>query len=100
MVCEHLRPLEEALQAKGFAETYRGQAWSEACREWVYFDCCLDVVKVRERFAFDTCVTDHQHLGTHDGQEAGFYCTAHQDGVMGHHPAYAAHNKVPVYRGE
>jgi hypothetical protein len=43
MTCEHLLPLEEALLAEGIRETSRGQAWSENCREWVYFDCRLDL---------------------------------------------------------
>ena len=42
MVCEHLAALEKELIAAGVPITYRGQAWSDNCREWVYFDCCLD----------------------------------------------------------
>jgi hypothetical protein len=100
MVCHHLRPLEAALEEKGFKETYRGQAWSKECREWVYFDCYLDSERIRQRFRFDPCVIDHQHLGTHDGQEAGFYCTVHKDGIMGLHPGSAAASHTPAYRGE
>jgi hypothetical protein len=33
-------------------------------------------------------VVEHEHRGTHDGQEAGFVCSEHQDGVMGVHPDY------------
>ena len=48
--CEHLAPVEQWLAAHGFEETYRGQAWSDNCREWVYFDCYIDLAAVRRRF--------------------------------------------------
>ncbi len=88
MTCEHLVGLEQELIAQGHKETFRGRAWSDNVREWVYFEVCLDLPSVRERFKFDECVIEHEHLGTHDGQEAGFVCTLHQDGVMGRHPKH------------
>lgn len=90
MTCEHLIALEQELVAQGFKETFRGKAWSDNVREWVYFDVCFDKEAVQERFDFDECVTYHEHLGTHDGQEAGFECKVHQDGVMGRHPEHCA----------
>lgn len=89
MSCEHLQALEQALIDAGIRETFRGQAWTNNCREWVYFDCRLDRSKRRQRFHFQACVADHEHLGTHDGQEAGFICTIHHDGIMGLHPRFA-----------
>lgn len=86
MVCEHLRSLEAVMQAAGIAETYRGQAWSQNCREWAYFDCLLDLPALRERFQLPACVVEHVHPGTHDGQEAGFVCASCHDGLMGVHP--------------
>ncbi|HEV2968976.1 MAG TPA: hypothetical protein VGY55_03235 [Pirellulales bacterium] len=83
MVCEHLKALEQAIRARGISETYRGQAWTDNCREWVYFDCFIDTEAVRSRVALDDCVEDHVHRGTHDGQERGFYCSKCHDGVMG-----------------
>ncbi len=89
MTCEHLQALEQALIASGIQESFRGQAWGNNCREWVYFDCCLDRPALRGRFKLEAFVTDHEHLGTHDGQEAGFVCAMHKDGIMGVHPKYA-----------
>ena len=94
MVCEHLASLEQALIAAGMRETFRGAAWSRNCREWVYFDCVLDRIAIRERMQLPACVQDHEHLGTHNGQEAGFVCTACHDGVMGIHPKSTANTKV------
>jgi hypothetical protein len=87
MVCSHLRQLEQELTAAGVKETFRGQAWSRNCREWVYFDCFLDRASIRQRMEFAECVKDHEHFGTHDGQEAGFVCEKCQDGIMGVHPS-------------
>jgi hypothetical protein len=83
MTCEHLRLLEDAIIAAGIPETFRGQAWSDNCREWVYFDCFIDIEAVRKRFSLAACVHDHIHRGTHDGQERGLECTECHDGIMG-----------------
>ena len=86
MTCEHLLELENAILAAGFKETFRGAAWSQNCREWVYFDCVLPSPAIRAAFELAECVKDHVHLGTHSGQEAGFVCEVHHDAVMGRHP--------------
>ena len=99
MTCIHLRRLEEAIQALGIRETSRGQAWSENCREWVYFDCYLEREEIRRRFSLEACVKDHEHLGTHDGSEAGFYCEIHKDGILGVHGRSAARARVPAFPG-
>ena len=83
MTCEHLKPLEAAIIARGIRETFRGQAWSLNCREWVYFDCFIDTAAVRRAFALPSCVSEHVHRGTHDGQERGFVCSNCHDGIMG-----------------
>jgi hypothetical protein len=85
MLCEHLAELEQAIIAAGIPITFRGQPWSSNCREWVYFACWLDRPAIRERFALADCVVDHDHLGTHDGQEAGLVCSSCHDAVMGVH---------------
>jgi hypothetical protein len=96
MVCEHLAPLEIELLAAGIKETFRGQAWSDKCREWVYFDCYLDRAAIRERIPFEVFVRDHEHLGTHDGQESGFVCAMCHDGIMGVHRDFA--ENLPVFK--
>lgn len=94
MVCEQLAELERALLAAGIPETFRGQAWSSNCREWVYFACYLNLTALRARLPFASCVEDHEHLGTHDGQEAGLVCTQCRDAVMGVHSYYRANYPV------
>jgi hypothetical protein len=86
MVCEHLIALEEEIKSKCINETFRGRAWSLNCREWVYFDCCFDFDTIKRRLNLDNCVIKHEHLGTHDGQELGFYCSICHDGIIGYHP--------------
>jgi len=96
MTCEHLRPLEQAILSGGMRETFRGQAWSNNCREWVYFDCYIDAASVRRHFALAECVKDHAHRGTHDGQERGFVCSTCWDAIIG---AYEPSTGLAVFRG-
>lgn len=96
MTCEHLRGLENAMIAAGLKETFRGQAWSNNCREWVYFDCHIDVASVRQKFNLAACVSDHAHRGTHDGQERGFVCSTCWDAIMG---AYEPSPGLAIFRG-
>lgn len=86
MTCEHLAALEQALAAARIEETYRGQPWSNNCREWVYFRCVLELPAIRARHALADCVKDHVHRGTHDGSEQGLVCEQHYDALMGLHP--------------
>ena len=83
MVCEHLRPLEEALQAAQIHETSRGQAWSGQCREWVYFEVRLDTEALQQRFAFPPCVVVHENTDERSGLEKGFVCEQCKDAIMG-----------------
>src|SRR5690606_26182255 len=83
MVCAHLSALEQALRDAGVAETYRGQPWSENCREWVYFDAVLEVAALSRRFGFDPCVQVHENLDPRSGTERGLVCSRCHDAVMG-----------------
>jgi hypothetical protein len=83
MSCEHLIAVEQGILAQGIRETFRGAAWSHDCREWVYFDCFIDIAAVRSRHELAPCVHDHAHRGTHDGQERGLVCAKCHDAIMG-----------------
>jgi len=82
VLCEHLQAIEQAILQQGVCELSRGQAWS-LVREWVYFDCYIDVDAVRRNWPLDACVVNHVHRGTHDGQEQGLACSQCGDGIMG-----------------
>ncbi len=88
MVCDHLAELERAPIDAHISITYRGQPWTSNCREWVYFACWLDRPAIRARFALASCVIDHDHLGTHDGQEAGLVCATCNDAITGVHATH------------
>jgi len=87
-VCEHLRPLEKYILSTGAQETFRGKAWSNDCRTWVYFNIILNTDALRKKLALDNCVKLHEHIGTHSGTEMGLYCEIHKDGIMGAHPNF------------
>lgn len=94
--CHHLRPLLQLLLDVEVVVLFSGQAWTKAGGVWVYFECWLDRDHLRERFHFDSCVVDHEHLGTHSGQEAGFVCEACGGAVMGVHARFKL--QYPVFR--
>ncbi len=85
-MCEHLTNLDNELKAKGIRETFRGQAWGENCREWVYYDCVLSLEKIKRRYDFSDFVMVHINDDNKSGMEAGFYCDKCKDAVMGLHP--------------
>ena len=89
-MCEHLAALDAELKARRIKETSRGQAWSDNCREWVYYDCVLVLDKLRQRFNFPAFVQDHVNDDQRSGMEAGFYCDLCKDGVMGHHSFFGS----------
>ena len=82
-MCEHLREFEGELIAHGIPISFRGQTWSRNCREWVYFKCYIDLAAVRSRLTLAACVTDHVNADSKSGEERGFFCTEHDDAVMG-----------------
>ena len=83
MVCEHLSWLERALIHAGFQETYRGQAWSHNCREWVYYPVCLDIDRLRAEHDFAPSLETHENLDPKSGTERGLVCRACHDAIMG-----------------
>jgi hypothetical protein len=87
-MCEHLIELERELKTKRIKETFRGLPWSDNCREWVYYDCVLNLERVRSRFKFPDFVVDHVNADMKSGMEAGFVCEQCKDGVIGVHPQF------------
>ena len=99
MTCKHLNKLEEELINKEIKITYRGQAWGDNCREWVYFDCVfVSPEQTMEKLGLDQKkLKIHAHYGTHDGQEHGLICTVCNDAIMGIHPESPGQEKFLKY---
>lgn len=98
-MCEHLQPLEDELHRLGVKETYRGQPWSENCREWVYFDCYLDYESLHARLHLPDCVHFHHSDDPRSGAEEGFYCETCKDGIIGlHRSTYTNKQQKPLIR--
>lgn len=85
-MCMHLKPLEDYLISEGIAETYRGQTWSENCREWVYYDAVLDPKKLKKRFQFGDPIVVWDYEDVKVGSELGLICNQCNDAVIGPHP--------------
>lgn len=93
-MCMHLKQLEEYIISKGIKETWRGQAWSKHCCEWIYFDCLLDVDNLNKNFHFDSCIALHDYFDVKGGSELGFICKICNEGIMG------LHSKNPLSSGK
>lgn len=88
-LCHHLRKLEDYIKSKGAKETFRGKAWGEASRVWVYFDAVLDCDALKTVCQLDACVELYEYVGTHSGREKGFVCNIDRDGIMGLYPVFS-----------
>lgn len=81
----HLDKLYKELRIKDIEITYRGQPWTDNCREWVYFDCYFDYEKLHARLEMSDCVIHHINDDPHSGLEEGFYCETCKDAIIGIH---------------
>jgi hypothetical protein len=95
-MCEHLQPLENYLKAEKIPEIFRGQAWSDNCREWVYFDCVLETESLRSRFHLPSFVVRHENTDERSGTELGLVCTKCKDAIMGLHPDHSSSLKLTI----
>ena len=93
-MCEHLIDLDSELKTIGIRETFRGRPWSDNCREWVYYDCLLDLESIRQRFKFSSFIETHINDDIKSGMEAGFVCDLCKDAVIGLHPHFAQGKKM------
>ena len=96
-MCKHLQVLENYIQEKKITETFRGQAWSNNCNEWVYYDCILDTENLKLKFALDECVKTHDYIDIKVANELGLVCEICKDGIMGFNPkSPLTKNKITV----
>jgi hypothetical protein len=82
-MCEHLIELDYYIKSKNIKEIFRGKAWSKNCREWVYYDCILNIDKLKEKFNLNNCVEIHEYNDIKVANELGFYCNNCKDAVIG-----------------
>ena len=96
-MCEHLAILEDYLKQKNIVETFRGQAWSDNCREWIYYDCVLSTEKIKDKLKLDPCVKTHEYMDIKIANELGLICMICHDGIIGLHPkSHLTTNKIII----
>lgn len=86
-MCEHLLPLENELKSLHIKETFRGEAWSDNCRDWVYFDCYLNCKSIISRLKLPEFITHTTNDDPRSGLEEGLVCNNCKDAIMGYHRA-------------
>ena len=55
-------------------------------REWVYYDCVLNMQEIRVRFELPGFIEAHINDDFKSGPERGFVCTRCQDAVISIYP--------------
>jgi len=95
-MCEHLQSLEDYLKTQKIPEIFRGQAWSDNCREWAYFDCVLEPESLKAKFHLPSFVTRHENTDEKSGTELGLVCTQCKDAIMGLHPNHTSSAKLII----
>jgi hypothetical protein len=95
-MCEHLKSVEDYIVSIGVKETFRGQAWSNNCREWVYFSCILKPKELINKFRLSSFIKIHDHFDLKSGSEFGLVCELCKDGIMGLHPKNPESNSEVV----
>jgi hypothetical protein len=81
----HLEILEVELLRLGIKKTYEGQAWSNNCNVWKYYDCFIDAEKVKQRLNLPAFVVVHSNDDPRSGLEYGLVCEKCKDGIIGVH---------------
>lgn len=87
--CEHLKPLEEAVNQDKAEILKTGDWWDKGSERNVYYNCYLDQTEILRRFEFPKFVKYREWDGRVGGHEVGFYCEKCQASVVGNHPRYA-----------
>jgi hypothetical protein len=72
-MCIHLIDLDNYIKDKGIKEIFRGKAWSKNCNEWVYYDCIIDIEKIKGEIIMDNCITIHEYNDIKIANELGFF---------------------------
>jgi hypothetical protein len=85
-MCRHLIKLDDYIKNNCVKELFRGKAWSKNCNEWVYYDCIINIDKIKQKMGFDDCVKIHEYNDFRIANELGFYCNICKDGIMGFSP--------------
>lgn len=97
-MCEHLSPLEQYLASLQIRETFRGQAWSDNCKEWIYYDCILSTGALKEKFNLPSFIIKHENTDLRSGTELGLVCTQCNDAIIGLHPEFSSDAKTIIVK--
>ena len=87
--CEHLEPLERAIEARGVAIGEGGQSPYSDSGLWHPVECTFDGPALRARLRLPEAITFEEYDGRVAGSDATWYCWKCSRAIMGLHPRYA-----------
>lgn len=75
--------MAEHLYMQRIPITFFGKAWGNCTNNWIYFDTCLDIEAMKEKFGLDDSMEVHENLDPRSGLERGFIDKVTGEGIMG-----------------
>ena len=87
-ICEHLRPLAQALAEAKIALDPTSSPYNDDATWWACA-CSFNEAALRKRLGLDPCVTYVEYDGHVAGSDSTFTCTQHEVVFMGLHPLWA-----------
>jgi len=87
--CEHLEPLEQAIEARGVAIGAGGKSPYSDSGVWYPVECTFDGPALRARLGIPDAITFDEYDGRVAGSDATWYCWKCSRAIIGLHPRYA-----------
>ena len=78
-----LKEIAEYLTSQAIPVTYYGMPWTGCVNNWIYFDTCLELEILREKFQLGANIMVHENQDPRSGTERGFIDTNTGEALMG-----------------
>lgn len=78
-----LKKLFNYLVENNFNTEFVGKAWNKSNADWYYFDCILNIGKIKSKLSFSHNIVFHENLDNKSGLERGFIDKTTGEAIMG-----------------
>lgn len=80
---KELKNLFKYLIQNNFNTEFVGKAWDNCNADWYYFDCSLNIGKIKSLFCFSHNIILHENLDNKSGLERGFIDETTGEAILG-----------------
>lgn len=78
-----LKNLFKYLIENNFNTEFVGKAWGNCNADWYYFDCVLNIEKIKSKLFFSQNIVLHENLDNKSGLERGFIDKTTDEAILG-----------------